>query len=622
MKRREKNLGKKQQQQQHQKKKETAPSAPSPFNKMWAGRMAAFIIGVVLYMNCVVGSEFVFDDHVAIKNNPDVVGSTPLSGILTHDFWGGDITLKSSHKSYRPVTTLLFRYLYVYFGGSPEIYKFLNVLLHGCNSLLVHNIAESLFDNNIVVSLLGSILFATHPVHTEAVASVVGQADLLSSVFGLLAVVICCQPHLSVSHCIASSFLLMFSFFTKETGITIAIPMLLAVVLKHKNRSNKVIASAIITATVFVLIVVRGVVTGWNPVPKGFRKLDNPLPFIEVTGDRALTIIRVWVEYFRLLVCPLWLSCDYSFSAIPIIHSTPTAVSMTAICVVVLITLVVVVLVLLPSDSRKRFLFLMIFFAACFSPASHVFVYPGTLVAERLLYLPSVPFCLFVGWIASTNNILKLLTIVVSFVCSGLTMVRNNEWKTQVSLFESALQATPGSAKVQLNIGIARQQANRTEEALFHLSKAEEIFPEGCQHHYWMGRCQMDKLNYEEAIKKMHIAVECSELDHRKHALIALEAIFKNYAQRSPKSADAHTNLANIFQLQKKFDDAELLYKHALKLQKGHSAAAINYSRMLLAKERADEAIKIATIIITDSTHGKDAKEIIRAATKLKNDRS
>ena len=60
------------------------------------------------YANAVDG-EFVHDDIFAIKENPDVIGISPITALLRNDFWGKDMCDNSSHKSYRPLTTLSFR---------------------------------------------------------------------------------------------------------------------------------------------------------------------------------------------------------------------------------------------------------------------------------------------------------------------------------------------------------------------------------------------------------------------------------------------------------------------------------------------------------------------------------
>lgn len=64
---------------------------------------------ILCYINSLSG-DFVHDDLPAIVYNRDVLGTSPLADILVNDFWGMRMKLKESHKSYRPLTTLSFRY--------------------------------------------------------------------------------------------------------------------------------------------------------------------------------------------------------------------------------------------------------------------------------------------------------------------------------------------------------------------------------------------------------------------------------------------------------------------------------------------------------------------------------
>lgn len=67
------------------------------------------VIAVVCYAVTLYGS-FVFDDSEAIVKNKDVMPFTPILSVFKNDFWGTDIALNSSHKSYRPITILTYRY--------------------------------------------------------------------------------------------------------------------------------------------------------------------------------------------------------------------------------------------------------------------------------------------------------------------------------------------------------------------------------------------------------------------------------------------------------------------------------------------------------------------------------
>ena len=68
------------------------------------------LIAVLCYLNSLNG-DFVHDDVYAIKNNQDVTGKKPLLDLFSNDFWGRPMTSFKSHKSYRPITVLSFRYV-------------------------------------------------------------------------------------------------------------------------------------------------------------------------------------------------------------------------------------------------------------------------------------------------------------------------------------------------------------------------------------------------------------------------------------------------------------------------------------------------------------------------------
>lgn len=76
----------------------------------------SLIIIAVLSL-CFINSyngKFVFDDSEAIVHNEDIQ-TTPLIDIFKNDFWGTKLTHKQSHKSYRPLTILSFRYFSFFF---------------------------------------------------------------------------------------------------------------------------------------------------------------------------------------------------------------------------------------------------------------------------------------------------------------------------------------------------------------------------------------------------------------------------------------------------------------------------------------------------------------------------
>ena len=147
----------------------------------WAAALC-FAVGVAVYANSLEG-DLVFDDVMAITQNQDVVGaSTSLGAIFAHDYWGTNMSSPTSHKSYRPLTVLSFRFNFLHGGLQPRGYHAVNVLLHGAVSALVFVLAASeLVALRPSAALAAGLLFAVHPVHTEAVAGIVGRAELLAA---------------------------------------------------------------------------------------------------------------------------------------------------------------------------------------------------------------------------------------------------------------------------------------------------------------------------------------------------------------------------------------------------------------------------------------------------------
>lgn len=131
-------------------------------------------ISVLLYLNT-LGAGFVFDDHRAILTNDDLDSKkTSIYELFSHDFWGGGMHRKESHKSYRPLTVMTYRLLnYEFAGLEPFGYHLVNVILHAIVSMLFLQVAEVIFGSqgDRDWSTMAALLFATHSIHTEAVSN-------------------------------------------------------------------------------------------------------------------------------------------------------------------------------------------------------------------------------------------------------------------------------------------------------------------------------------------------------------------------------------------------------------------------------------------------------------------
>lgn len=180
---------------QHQQKPTSTPTSlkPSmlslqvPFRIPLIGnhwllcRILVCTVAFLCYMNS-SGGDFVFDDSEAIIGNKDIDPVAPLAEVFTHDFWGKKITDKTSHKSYRPLTVLTFRWNYWLAGGRvPFAFHVTNVFLHAIASVMFLEVCCCLLGDwpwrrrtetkhASPCTLFASVLFALHPIHSESVS--------------------------------------------------------------------------------------------------------------------------------------------------------------------------------------------------------------------------------------------------------------------------------------------------------------------------------------------------------------------------------------------------------------------------------------------------------------------
>ena len=95
------------------------------------------VCSFLLYSNS-INAGYVWDDRAAIVGNADVLGTSTLLELLKHDFWGQNISLPDSHKSYRPITTLSYRLNHSLHGLDAWGFHLGNVFIFSAVVLMVY----------------------------------------------------------------------------------------------------------------------------------------------------------------------------------------------------------------------------------------------------------------------------------------------------------------------------------------------------------------------------------------------------------------------------------------------------------------------------------------------------
>ncbi|MFT7624944.1 MAG: tetratricopeptide (TPR) repeat protein, partial [Myxococcota bacterium] len=213
---------------------------------------------------------------------------------------------------------------------------------------------------------------------------------------------------------------------------------------------------------------------------------DNPLVDYGI-GARFLTAGKVYFHYLRLLVAPVALSADYSANAITVAESLGDP---DAFAGLVLMALSIGALVF-TSVRRPAVAACLALFAVLYSLLSHLVILNTILLAERLLYLPSLAFAALVGVVAMgavravhrpiAQRVLLAFGLLVIALYAGRSMHRVGDWRDPVSLFRSSLAAFPDSARARYNLGRQLSLRNDLEGAEAELVEATLILPGDAQ---------------------------------------------------------------------------------------------------------------------------------------------
>lgn len=396
-------------------------------------------IALAAYWNeTALHGPFMYDDVASLQTNAVVQGQVPWTEVMTRDFWGNPLQESRSHKSYRPLTTLTFRWNWMFakqYGGTedegePHTFSFhvVNVCLHAVVTGLVTEVVTWVFAGNEThSSLLTGLLFGLHPVHAEAVSNITSRGELLMSLFFLLAFL--SLAHFHPTHhpqqrrCTTVVFVyivpwlcMTLSLLSKEQGATTLITLTLWDFLYHHNsvrqllshlRQREASAVSFTRRTVIYAFQTLSVVAlriWWNGESNpDFIYEQNPAGFSQDRFTRVFSVNWVYCLYIRDAIYPWRLAPDWSGAGIDLI--TTWSDPRTAL-VVLLWTFVVLCFVSLcfgwpvvatkhPQDTRR--ILLTAFFAFVFSPfllSSNLLVVVGLMKADRVIYLPLLGFCL------------------------------------------------------------------------------------------------------------------------------------------------------------------------------------------------------------------------------------
>ncbi|PHN01316.1 tetratricopeptide repeat protein [Flavilitoribacter nigricans] len=474
--------------------------------------IAIFSLAFLLYANT-LSHDYALDDAIVITENMYTSeGISGFPGILSKDtFFGffkeeGKAQLVAGGR-YRPFTLLLFAIEVQLFGTQPWVGHLMNILYFGLTGIVLYLLLLRLFrlrfsaGKAYFVALAATLLFVAHPIHTEVVANIKGRDEIISLLGSLSALYFCLRAYLEKKPRwnLLAGVLFFAALLSKENAITFlaVVPLTFYFFTKAKTGNIlKQLAPLAVAAVVF--LVIRFSILGFS-LGEAPRELMNN-PFLKIVGtqwvpfsfgEKMATILYTLGKYLQLLVFPHPLTHDYYPKHIYLMSWGDWQVLLSLIAYIGLIVYAV-------RGFRRRdpVSYSILFFLLTISIVSNILFPVGTNMSERLIFMPSVGFCLAIAilaWRLQKQLGEKLVPVFASISLIALlfgikTVVRNQAWEDNFTLFSTDIYHSPNSAKLRnamggelltqsLKPGNESTQQAMWQEAVGHLQEAIRLHP-------------------------------------------------------------------------------------------------------------------------------------------------
>ncbi len=439
-------------------------------------RWLLVFVAATAFLNS-LGNGFAYDDNQIVRLNP-VVTEGQWDQALFGPYWR-----HATHGAglYRPVTITGFAAEWKLWKGDTLGFHAVNVVANVLVSLLVLSLLLRFV--SLPGAFAGALFFAVHPVHVEAVANIVGQAELWAAAAFLLACLLYLDgaewtgwKHVARLGGLAALYLIGLG--GKEIAVTLpAALVLLEIFRKSERRLWTRIAREIPVYTGLAAVLGGYLLLRWSVLGSIVGEVPAPTLIHLTWGQRILTALSVWPQYLRLMVYPRTLSADYA----PAVLLPSTSVN----AAVVVGVLVIVGLGIVAWASRRRAPAVslgILWFGVVVLPVSNLVVPAGILLAERTLYLPSVGAALAVAGLVSLvaemashreRWVLGTVAVLAGFALFIRTVERNPSWYSTYTVLDTLAEQHPESylalrarATGLLRVGEPKKAAEAYETAL------------------------------------------------------------------------------------------------------------------------------------------------------------
>lgn len=435
-------------------------NSPGPMNPR--PRFGALFFCVILLAALAFGraaeAPFIWDDEALIVGNPWLGHLSALPRFFTPAYWRG----LSFAEDYRPVEMASYWFDHAFWDENPFGYHASNVLLHAFNCAALVALAWLLFGSAPIAAAAG-VLFALHPMHSEAVVWVQNRSELLSSAFSLICLCAFARwtagegPAPGVYALACAS--LALACLSKESAA--AAPLICASMLRapvaRRGRAwaglipLAALAAAFMAVKIFLL---------------PYSRPGHSASLLVGAYPRAAVVAKTLALYLAMLALPARFSLDRFFEVPPFPPSPSIIIGAAAAAMAFVAAL--------RGFARKEpwapaaalALFPLL-------PVSNVVFISGRPLAEQRLYLASAGFCLCAAFLIERSSRAPraragaaFLTVALAASWLTASVMRTDYWRNERVLWERTLETSPWSWRSRLFLSHVYAREGRHDDAV------------------------------------------------------------------------------------------------------------------------------------------------------------
>ncbi len=542
------------------------------------------ITGFLLYSNT-LNHDYVLDDFGLIRDNTQTKqGISAVPAIFKSSYrFGMNIT---DYQLYRPLTKAMFAIEWEIAPDKPALSHWINVLFYALLCYVLFRTLSKYMNGAMLIPFITAMIFAAHPLHTEVVANIKSRDEIVCFLLVLTAI---WSLHSYITKGSTRAYVagigcFFVSLFAKESAITfIAVVPLMYYFFTNAGRDKYIKTLAGMISVTLVFLLIRSKILGH--VESLIPMEDNSIVAIKGFLLQRANAIYILGVYLSKLVYPYPLISDASYNTFP-----PVGLSSWKFLIPFVILTGAAVYAIIRFKKKDIISFSILYFFITASIISNVIILIGTNYGERLMFVPSLGFCLIVavlisrllssekaneayaGFKSFINDNLKAIAaigiIVVLFAFP--TMARNETWKNNLSLYTTDVQNVPNSAHMLFYLANHISNEDYLEgkpdtmvlrarlEAMEYLNRAVKIFPQYADGYQRRGLIYSHLKNYKQAEEDYKLALRYNPshpIVYNNYGTLCFdqkryeEAMtnFKQAVRYNPNYAHALNNVASVY---------------------------------------------------------------------------